>query len=133
MSRSVLWVAAGGAIGAALRYLVGGWVQTARWVEEQVGGGALFPWGTLVVNLSGCLAIGLLAGLFQERLLVSPGLRVFVLMGILGGYTTFSSFGLETHRLLVEGSWLLAAGNAFGSVLGGLAGVWLGDLAARAI
>ncbi|MCZ7651940.1 MAG: CrcB family protein [Thermoanaerobaculia bacterium] len=83
------------------------------------------PLGTLAVNLSGCLAIGLLAGLFEQRL-ASPGLRLFLLVGVLGGFTTFSTFGLETQRLLEEGSLALAAANAGLSLGGGLLGVLLG-------
>lgn len=125
MTGRLIWVAAGGALGSALRYLLGGWVQTARWVDRLTGGWPVFPWGTLAVNLSGCLAIGLLAGLFEQRL-ASPGLRLFLLVGVLGGFTTFSTFGLETQRLLEEGSLALAAANAGLSLGGGLLGVLLG-------
>jgi CrcB protein len=126
----VVWVALGGAIGSVARYLVQGWVQTAA---ESRGRLVAFPWGTLVVNLSGCLAIGLLAGLFQERLLVAPETRSFVLIGILGGYTTFSSFGWETLALARDAGFALALGNVVASVALGLAGVWLGAAIARGL
>jgi CrcB protein len=90
----VRWLAVfvGGGLGATLRYAIGGWVQSAI--------GSFFPWGTLVVNASGCLAIGVLATLLEERSLLGPSWRLFLLVGVLGGYTTFSSFGLETWRLV---------------------------------
>lgn len=128
-----IWVALGGALGATLRYLVGGWVQRAAWVEGLRGGLALLPWGTLVVNVSGCAAIGLLAGLLEERSIASPELRLFLLVGVLGGYTTFSSFGLETHRLLAEGSLALALVNVVASVVAALGAVVAGAALARVI
>lgn len=128
-----LWVAFGGALGATLRYLVGGWVQRTGWVEGLRGGAALFPWGTFVVNVTGCAAIGLLAGLLEERSTASPELRLFLLAGVLGGYTTFSSFGLETQRLLAEGSALVACANVAASVVVGLAAVLGGVALARLV
>lgn len=128
-----LCVALGGALGATLRYLVGGWVQRAPWIERMQGGLGLLPWGTLLVNVSGCAAIGLLAGLLEERSTASPELRLFLLVGVLGGYTTFSSFGLETHRLLAEGSSALALVNVVGSVVAGLAAVVAGAALARLV
>lgn len=125
-----LAIAAGGAMGAVLRYGVGGWVQDTRLAEPGRWFGAALPWGTLVVNLSGCLLIGLLAGLMQRRLLVHPDLRALVLIGLLGGYTTFSTFALETLRLVQEGSLGAALANGLGSPLLGLVGVWLGDMLA---
>ena len=120
----------GGGLGSVARYLLQGAVQeraaTAR------GWPALFPWGTLAVNLAGCLAIGLLAGLFEQRWLAAPTLRTFLLIGVLGGFTTFSTFGFETFALARGGNWALAAGNAGASVLLGLAGVALGAALARA-
>jgi CrcB protein len=118
----VRWLAVfvGGGLGATLRYAIGGWVQSAI--------GSFFPWGTLVVNASGCLAIGVLATLLEERSLLGPSWRLFLLVGLLGGYTTFSSFGLETWRLVEAGDWLRAAANAaasfgigLGAVVGGVA------------
>jgi CrcB protein len=110
-----LWIFLGGGLGSMLRYAVAGWVQEAA--------GAGFPWGTLTANATGCFAIGLLAALLDERALGGPDLRVFVLVGMLGGYTTFSTFGLETWRLLESAQWAAAAGNALGSIAAGLVGV----------
>ena len=119
------WLAifVGGGLGAVLRYELGGLVQRNT--------GAFFPWGTIVVNASGCLAIGLLATLLEERSSLGPTWRLFLLVGVLGGYTTSSSFGLETWRLVESGDWLRAAGNAGGSVAIGLVAVAGGVAIAR--
>jgi CrcB protein len=122
-------VALGGALGSAARWLLGGWVQ--RRAGESTGALALFPAGTLAVNLAGCFAIGLLATLFQERLAASGELRTFLLVGVLGGFTTFSAFGFETLALARAGNLALAAANVAASVGLGLAGVWLGVALAR--
>jgi CrcB protein len=121
----VRWLAifVGGGFGALLRYELGGAVQRSA--------GAFFPWGTLFVNASGCLAIGFLATLLEERSLLGPSWRLFLLIGVLGGYTTFSSFGLETWRLVESGDWLRAAGNAGGSVAISLVAVAGGVALAR--
>lgn len=129
--RLALAVAFGGALGSWARWTVGGWAQ--RRAAAASGWIALFPAGTLVVNLAGCLAIGVLAGWFEARGAVDPALRVFLLVGVLGGFTTFSSFGFETMALARDGNWALAAGNVLGSVAGGLVGVWLGLALARAL
>jgi CrcB protein len=126
-------IAAGGAGGAVARYLVSGWVQRARPLAALGRWGPALPWGTFAVNLTGCFAMGLLAGLLQERFVVAPEARALLLIGVLGGYTTFSSFALETLRLAQDGSFLPAAANVLGSVVLCLAGVWAGDLAARLI
>jgi CrcB protein len=94
---------------------------------------ALFPAGTLAVNLIGCFAVGLLAALFEERLVAGVEWRAFVLIGVLGGFTTFSTFGFETVALVRAGSLLLAAANALGSVALGLVGVVLGLALARVL
>ena len=97
----IMWIALGGGGGSVLRYLVQGWVQ--RLV------GASFPLGTMLVNLSGCFAIGFLAALFFGPLPIDEDYRFGVLTGILGGYTTFSSFGWETLKLSEDGEFLYAA------------------------
>ncbi len=107
----------GAVLGASGRYALAGWVSRA--VE------APFPWGTLLVNLLGCLAIGLTWGL-GERLLWAPAFRVFLFVGVLGSFTTFSTFGLETLHLLRAAEYGRALGYVLGSNLGGLALVWLG-------
>jgi CrcB protein len=118
----VLAVALGGAIGSALRYLVT--VGTARAV------GTGFPLGTLLVNLLGCLIAGLIFGLAQERAAFSPIVRVLLLTGFVGGFTTFSTFAVETVTLFRDGSWALALANfAANNLAGGalaLAGIYLG-------
>ncbi len=124
-------MALGGGLGSAARYLVQGWVQ--RRAERGVGWIALFPWGTLAVNLAGCLLVGFLAGLLQERLAVAPPVRSFLLIGLLGGFTTFSTFGFESFALARGGNLALAFGNVAASVLLGLAAVVAGAAAARAL
>jgi fluoride exporter len=122
---TLLLVGAGGFFGAVSRYLVDGWVSNAS------GGG--FPWGTLVVNLSGSFVLGLLFALSVERGVLSPALRAPVLIGFIGAYTTFSTLTLEAWRLVEEGSYVAAFGNIGGSMLLGLvavvAGLALGRLA----
>jgi CrcB protein len=107
----VIWllVFVGGGVGALLRYELGGWVQGHA--------GAALPWGTFAVNALGCLAIGLLATAIDEHRVGGPGVRAFLLPGLLGGFTTFSAFGLETWRLLEAGTTIAALGNAVGSVV----------------
>ena len=109
---------AGGGAGSVLRYLVQGWVQRLS--------GASFPLGTVLVNISGCLVIGLLAGMFFGPRPINEDYRFAILTGILGGYTTFSSFGWETIKLSDDGELLYAGLNVILSVAIGLAAVWLG-------
>ena len=117
---AIVLVGLGGAAGSIARYLLGQWTAAAA---PQ----AAFPLGTFAVNVSGCLAVGLLAGLAARHPgWLSPDLRALLLVGVLGGFTTFSAFGLETVQLARRGEWLLAGGYAGGSVLLGLAAVWLG-------
>lgn len=118
--RTYLIVAAGGALGSVSRHWASGWIA-ARFGET-------FPWGTLLVNVSGCAVIGLLAALTAPdgRWLAPVWFRPFVLVGVLGGYTTFSSFSLQTLTLAQDGDWLRAGGNVLGSVTFCLLGVWLG-------
>lgn len=116
----------GGGLGSLLRYLVSGWVQVAA--------GGAFPWGTLAVNVSGCFAIGVLATWLAERSMGSPPeLRLFLIVGVLGGYTTFSTFAMETWELLESAAWVSATASAFGSVAAGLAGVLAGVVLARGL
>jgi CrcB protein len=124
--RSLLAVAAGGGIGSLLRYLVG------FAVIQRVGPG--FPWGTLLINVSGCLAIGFIAEVSQARVVgLSPQLRLFLTVGVLGGYTTFSTFAYEALTLLGERVPLLALSYAAGSVVAGLAAAFAGVVLARAL
>ncbi|HYF01081.1 MAG TPA: CrcB family protein [Planctomycetota bacterium] len=111
---SFLLVAGGGAVGATARFAVG--LAAARWT-------AAWPAGTLAVNLLGCLAAGLVVGLLTPT---QEALRLFLLPGLLGGFTTFSAFGLETQQLLQRGAWGAAAGYAFLSVAAGVGAVAAG-------
>ena len=122
-----LWIALGSALGGVARYSCQGWA--ARHI------GDTFPWGTLIVNIAGCTFIGFFAAFTgpDGRVLVSPTIRQFVMVGICGGYTTFSSFSLETLNLMRDGQWMRAGGNVVGSVLFCMVGVWLGYAAATAI
>lgn len=85
-----------------------------------------FPYGTLLVNLLGCLLIGVVAGYAESRQLFGPEVRMFVLIGVLGGFTTFSTFGYETFAMLRDNDLLRAAANVGAHVILGLALVWLG-------
>lgn len=117
---ALLLVAAGGATGAVARYLLATWIQPS-------GAAPRFPLATLVVNLAGCLAVGLLAGLAERHAgWLSTELRLLLMVGVLGGFTTFSAFGLETVQLLRRGEWLLAGGYVGASMALGLALVVLG-------
>lgn len=115
----LLLVGAGGFVGSVLRFLVSGWAQR---IDPQGG----FPYGTLAVNAIGCLLIGLLSGLADARGVLGPEARLLLLIGVLGGFTTFSTFGYETLGLLRNGAVLPAATNVLASVGLGLAAVWLG-------
>jgi CrcB protein len=117
-------VALGSAIGGTLRYWLSGLIA------ESVG--ATFPWGTLVVNVTGSFAIGAFATLAgpDGRLLVPAEGRTFFMVGICGGYTTFSSFSLQTLTLVQDGEWLPAALNIIVSVAACLVAVWLGHVGA---
>jgi fluoride exporter len=119
-----LWVALGAAIGGAFRYWCYG--AAARLGAE------LFPWGTLFVNVSGSAVLGFFATLSgpDGRLLVGADTRVFVMAGLCGGFTTYSTFSLETLRLMQDRQWLHASLNIAGTLALCLAGVWLGHLLA---
>jgi CrcB protein len=120
-----LAVGAGGFLGASLRYLVGVFVSGKL--------PTLFPLATFLINVSGCFGIGFLAVLAEERLALGPEARLFWTAGVLGGYTTFSTFGYETLTLARDGSYALAAINVLGQVALGLFAVWAGAVAARAL
>jgi fluoride exporter len=115
-----IWVALGGAMGTTGRYLISGLV--AQLIGET------FPWGTLIINVSGSFAIGFFAALTgpDGRVLVGSTGRQFFMTGICGGYTTFSSFSLQTLNLMNDGEWLYAGANIGGSVVLCLIAVWIG-------
>lgn len=117
-------VGAGGFVGAGLRYLVSGWVY-------QLVPNAVFPWGTLVVNVFGCLLLGLLGGLAEIRGVLSAATRLFLFMGVLGGFTTFSTLAFETVALADGSQMLRAVANVAAHVVLGLGAAWLGFNGAR--
>jgi len=124
---SYLWVALGGALGSVARFGCSGFVATHV--------GETFPWGTLLVNASGSLIIGFFATLTgpDGRWLASSGTREFVMIGLCGGYTTFSSFSLQTLSLVQEGQWFRAGANVLASVAVCLVAVWLGHILALSL
>jgi CrcB protein len=119
--RVLLFVGIGGFIGSVLRYGLSGLVQ--EWSRREI-----FPLGTLAVNVLGCLAIGLMSQLAESRGAFSPEARAFIVIGVLGGFTTFSSFGNETLNLFRDSESVLAFVNVAAQLLLGLAAVWLGRM-----
>ncbi len=118
---TVWWVAIGGAAGAVARYSVAGWVQQAFAGRP----GAVFPWGTLLINVTGCALMGLLAPILFERSMARPELRMAILVGFLGAYTTWSTFSFEALTFINDGDWRHAAGYILGTNLGCFGAVWL--------
>lgn len=114
-----LLVGIGGGVGSVARYLLSTWTMHAA-------APAKFPLGTFVVNLLGCLLAGVLAGLAERHAVFDAQVRLLLMVGVLGGFTTFSAFGLETAQLLRRGEWLVATGYVGGSVLLGIGAVLLG-------
>ena len=120
---NILLVGIGGALGSIFRYLLGTWTQTASRSID-------FPYGTLAVNLIGCFVIGFLSQLAEARGAFTSESRALVFVGILGGFTTFSSFGNDTVNLLRDGETFNALANVGANVILGLMLVWLGRAAA---
>jgi CrcB protein len=122
-----LWIALGSALGGVARYWLGGAVDQRF--------GETFPWGTMMVNLTGSLVIGFFATLSgpEGRWLVSPSARMFVMVGLCGGYTTYSSFSLQTLSLARDGEWLRAGANIVLTTALCLVAVWAGHIAAAAL
>lgn len=118
-------VALGGAVGASARYLVSGLVYTRF--------GVGFPYGTLAVNVVGCFLIGIVMEMGEGRYLIPPGVRLFLTVGLLGGFTTFSTFSYETLGLMRDGQFGPAAINAVGSVALGLVAAWGGMVVGRGV
>ena len=116
---NLVYVGVGGLIGSIGRYLVAG-------AMYQMFPNSYFPIGTAAVNILGCFLIGLLNGLGELRQLLSPEMRIFLLIGLLGGFTTFSTFGYETIASLRTGEFLPAFANVLIQVIVGLSAVWLG-------
>ena len=124
---SYFWIGLGSAIGGVSRYW--GSSVVVRLTNEG------FPWGTIVVNVTGSLIIGFVATLMppDSRVVIFPHARDFLMIGVLGGYTTFSAFSLQTLNLAREGQWVPAATNVFLSVALCLIAVWLGHVTASAV
>lgn len=122
-----LWIAVGSALGGVARFWFSGVVARAM--------GETFPWGTLIVNVLGSFIIGFFATLTgpDGRIFVSSTTRQFVMLGLCGGFTTFSSFSLQTLNLANDGEWLQAGGNIVASVVLCLVSVWLGYMLANSI
>ncbi len=121
----VIAIAIGGALGSVLRY------GLSTWVHSYAGRG--FPYGTLAVNVFGCLAMGILFVLLVERMGESAVWRAGLLIGVLGGFTTFSTFSIETFNLIEQGAMAKAAGNMAASLVLSIGATWLGVILARQI
>ena len=117
MQKTIL-IALAGLVGTLLRYWLSGYVARQY--------GETFPWGTMAVNLIGCFAAGALFYATEERFLINPTLRTVIMIGLLGGFTTFSSYGLQTFTLLRDGEYILATLNVVTSNVLGLFMVWAG-------
>ncbi|MEA2346370.1 MAG: fluoride exporter [Thermoleophilaceae bacterium] len=122
---TVVLVGAGGFLGAVVRYLVDGWVSRAT--------GGSFPWGTLVINVSGSFVLGVLFAAATERAILPPEIRAPVMIGFIGAYTTFSTWMLESWRLVEQGAVLAALANIGGSVVVGVVALVLGLAIGRAV
>lgn len=121
----VLLVGIGGFLGSVARYLVSGFIQDRT--------GEIFPFGTLVVNVIGCFVIGALSELAEARAFLSPETRALMVVGVLGGFTTFSAFGNETVNLLRDGEWTFAVMNLLAHAALAIGAVWVGRTMAHAI
>lgn len=118
-----LLVALGGALGSVARFWLDGAVYRVL--------PATFPYGTFIVNVTGCLVFGVLIGAAEDRLIAGSPARAFLLIGLLGGFTTFSSFAFETVKLARGAEWTFVLLNVFGQVLLGLIALWAGVMAGR--
>ena len=123
--QNLLWIAAAGGMGALARYGLGGLVQRL-W-------GFSFPWGTFAVNIAGCFLFGLVWALAESRFAISGQVRLIVLTGFMGSFTTFSTFVFESGMLLRDGQYLYALANMIGQNLVGLVALFLGLALARAL
>jgi len=123
--RTIVAIGVAGAAGTLARYGLEGVVS------RRVAG--TFPWGTFVVNVTGAFVLGFLFTVLTDRLTVAPWLRIALTVGFLGAYTTFSTLSFETYRLMEDGSYLMAALNAFGSLTAGMVAVFGGVILGRAV
>lgn len=120
-----LWVGVGGFLGANVRYALGLWIAGRL--------GSAFPYSTLLINVTGSFVIGVLLILLTERYVADPAWRLFLVVGFLGGYTTFSSYTFEALTLMEQAEWLLAAWYVIGSNGLGLVAAYLGMVLARVL
>lgn len=120
------WVGVGGFLGAIFRY----WAGSAL---NRIRPGAVLPYETLVINVAGCLVMGVLIGLSESRGILGTSSRAFLLVGVLGGFTTFSTFGYELFQLIRGGQIGSALASTVLHVVLGASAVWAGDAAARAL
>ena len=123
MYKGYLIVGSGGFLGAVARYVIG------TWIGKRLGTG--FPWGTLIINVSGSFAVAMVMSLFMERYMINPQWRLFLAVGFLGAYTTFSTFEYETGQLLKGGEFLYAAMNVILSVIVGFIALKSGEAIAK--
>lgn len=123
--RQLLAIAAGGAVGSLLRFWMSTWVHS--FADRS------FPYGTLAVNVLGSLLMGFLFVLFIDRLSDNPVLRAGILIGVLGGFTTFSSFSIETFNLIEQGAWVRAVANMSGSLVLCVGATWIGVILGRQV
>jgi CrcB protein len=122
----LMLVGIGGFAGSTSRYMLGAWVHR---VLKNPG----FPYGTLAVNVLGCLLIGLLGGIAEQQRWFTPETHLLIILGFLGGFTTFSSFGYETYSMAAQSRFPVAALNIVVQLLFGLGAVWVGRIAATSI
>jgi len=125
MLSNCLIIGLGGFLGAIARYIVALWIGQ-RW-------GRTFPLGTFIVNVSGSFLVSLFMSLFTEKFMVNPQLRLFLVIGFLGAYTTFSTFEYETGNLVKDGEWFIALANILLSVIAGFVALKFGEFIAKSI
>jgi CrcB protein len=120
----LLWVGVGGFLGSVGRFVVAGFFN-------RLSPALAFPTGTLAVNILGCFLIGLLYGLAESRNILGTDARIFLFIGVLGGFTTYSTFGFESLALLRDGEFFKTSANILLHVVVGLSAVWIGDTLGR--
>jgi fluoride exporter len=120
----LLWVGIGGFLGSVGRFVLSGFF-------DRLSPALAFPIGTLAVNIIGCFLIGLLQSLAESRALLGTDIRIFLFIGVLGGFTTFSTFGFESLALLKDGEFVKTSANILLHVIVGLSAVWIGDILGR--
>ena len=120
----ILWISTGAVLGANLRYWIG------DWAAQRFGSG--FPYGTMIINLTGSFLLGLIVSMSMENFIIDPRLRLLLTIGFLGSYTTFSTYAYESIALISQGQWGLGLFNLLGSSLLGalfaVLGIWLGKV-----